>query len=67
MLLIEPNFFTVPKQLLRVWRNEFTRVFCDRLNNEAVTGALNQHNVPCNTFSFIGYKINARTYEQRNY
>lgn len=31
MLLTHPNFFTEPKQLVRVWRNEFTRVICDRL------------------------------------
>lgn len=31
MLLTHPNFFKEPKQLVRVWRNEFTRVICDRL------------------------------------
>lgn len=31
ILLIQPNNFKDPRQLARVWRNEFTRVFCDRL------------------------------------
>lgn len=29
-----PKFFTTLPQIVRVWRNEFTRVICDRLNNE---------------------------------
>lgn len=36
MLMIHPSLFTTPKQLVRVWRNEFTRVVCDRLVNEQV-------------------------------
>lgn len=36
MLLIRPEFFKLPKHLVRVWRNEFQRVFCDRLNSEQV-------------------------------
>ncbi|CRL07346.1 CLUMA_CG020322, isoform A [Clunio marinus] len=29
--MIQPQNFEEPRQLARVWRNEFTRVFCDRL------------------------------------
>jgi dynein heavy chain, axonemal len=31
VLLTQPMNFQDPRQLVRVWRNEFTRVFCDRL------------------------------------
>ncbi|KAL7022048.1 hypothetical protein ACKWTF_012111 [Chironomus riparius] len=31
ILLTSPINFKEPRQLVRVWRNEFTRVFCDRL------------------------------------
>jgi dynein heavy chain, axonemal len=34
ILLIQPGNFKEPRQIVRVWRNEFTRVFCDRLINE---------------------------------
>lgn len=34
VLLTRPGNFTDPRQLVRVWRNEFTRVFCDRLTSE---------------------------------
>lgn len=35
ILLTSPVNFTDPRQLTRVWRNEFTRVFCDRLINDS--------------------------------
>lgn len=34
ILLIQPINFKDSRQLVRVWRNEFTRVFCDRLISE---------------------------------
>ena len=34
VLLTQPANFTDARQLVRVWRNEFTRVFCDRLISE---------------------------------
>lgn len=34
--MIHTSLFTLPKQLVRVWRNEFTRVICDRLSSEQV-------------------------------
>ncbi|XP_058060896.1 dynein axonemal heavy chain 10 [Anopheles bellator] len=34
MLQIHPNYFREARQLVRVWRNEFSRVICDRLINE---------------------------------
>ncbi|XP_066582837.1 dynein axonemal heavy chain 10 [Prorops nasuta] len=34
MLQSEPEDFSTAKQFLRLWRNEFTRVICDRLINE---------------------------------
>lgn len=38
ILLTQASNFKDPRQLVRVWRNEFTRVFCDRLiSNEDVT------------------------------
>lgn len=37
LLLVHPNFFTETKELVRVWRNEFCRVICDRLINEIVS------------------------------
>lgn len=33
MLQIHENFFKEVRQLVRVWRNEFTRIICDRLTN----------------------------------
>lgn len=36
MLMIHTSLFTLPKQLVRVWRNEFTRCICDRLSSEQV-------------------------------
>lgn len=35
--MIHTSLFTLPKQLVRVWRNEFTRVICDRLSSEQVS------------------------------
>lgn len=35
ILLTSPVNFKEPRQLVRVWRNEFTRVFCDRLINDS--------------------------------
>lgn len=38
ILLTQPVNFKEPRQLVRVWRNEFTRVFCDRLiSDEDIT------------------------------
>lgn len=34
--MIHTSLFTLPKQLVRLWRNEFTRVICDRLTSEQV-------------------------------
>lgn len=34
--MIHKSLFTLPKQLVRLWRNEFTRVICDRLTSEQV-------------------------------
>lgn len=34
ILLTQPGNFKDPRQLARVWRNEFTRVFCDRMVGE---------------------------------
>nr|XP_040226033.2 dynein axonemal heavy chain 10 isoform X2 [Anopheles coluzzii] len=34
LLQIHPSFFKETRHLVRVWRNEFTRVICDRLINE---------------------------------
>jgi dynein heavy chain, axonemal len=39
LLLIHSNYFKEPKQLLRVWRNEFCRVMCDRLITKEVSVA----------------------------
>lgn len=39
MLMIHTSLFRLPKQLVRVWRNEFTRVICDRLSSEKVRNA----------------------------
>lgn len=36
MLLIDSKMFKFPKQFVRVWRNEFTRVICDRLVDDKV-------------------------------
>ncbi|XP_058811885.1 dynein axonemal heavy chain 10 isoform X1 [Topomyia yanbarensis] len=33
MLQIDPNYFKEIRHLIRVWRNEFSRVICDRLIN----------------------------------
>lgn len=37
MLLIRSNFFKEPRELTRVWRNEFTRIICDRLISHNVS------------------------------
>lgn len=34
MCISVPRFFTKAAQIVRLWRNEFLRVICDRLNNE---------------------------------
>jgi dynein heavy chain, axonemal len=34
ILLTQPSNFREPRQIIRVWRNEFTRVFADRLISE---------------------------------
>ncbi|XP_037820573.1 dynein heavy chain 10, axonemal isoform X1 [Lucilia sericata] len=34
MLLIHSNYFKTLRDLVRVWRNEFTRIICDRLISE---------------------------------
>ncbi|KAI8122976.1 axonemal, Dynein heavy chain 10 [Lucilia cuprina] len=34
MLLIHSNYFKTLRDLVRVWRNEFTRIICDRLTSE---------------------------------
>lgn len=31
-----PDYLPTTKQIVRLWRNEFSRVFCDRLINEDV-------------------------------
>jgi dynein heavy chain len=40
ILLTSATNFQDPRQLVRVWRNEFTRVFCDRLINDSDIGLL---------------------------
>ncbi len=40
MLLIDSKMFKFPKQFVRVWRNEFTRVICDRLVDDKVVDKL---------------------------
>lgn len=57
MLLIDHSLFTEPKQLVRVWRNEFTRVICDRLNSEAVISKNNRRLKLVNPFGlhFAGH------------
>ncbi|KAM7359342.1 dynein heavy chain at 89D isoform 2-T2 [Cochliomyia hominivorax] len=34
LLLIHPNYFKTLRNLVRVWRNEFSRIICDRLISE---------------------------------
>ncbi|XP_045466201.1 dynein axonemal heavy chain 10 [Harmonia axyridis] len=34
MCMTKPHLYTTVPQIVRVWRNEFTRVICDRLINE---------------------------------
>lgn len=36
MQMIQESQFALPMQLVRVWRNEFMRVICDRFSNEQV-------------------------------
>lgn len=38
--MIHSSLFTLPKQLVRVWRNEFTRVICDRVADEQVSDSV---------------------------
>lgn len=42
MLLIHNSLFSMPKQLVRVWRNELTRVICDRLINASDIDLMNK-------------------------
>lgn len=42
MLMTHSNLFELPKQLVRVWRNEFCRVVCDRLIAEQVSHIFNR-------------------------
>lgn len=43
LLLADPAVFVEQRQLVRVWRNEFTRVICDRLNGDADIGLMRAH------------------------
>lgn len=40
LLQSHPNFFPGVKQFVRLWRNEVTRVICDRLINAQVISLL---------------------------
>lgn len=41
IVLSSPTIFKDPRQLVRVWRNEFTRVFCDRLISDVDINLMN--------------------------
>lgn len=41
IVLSSPEIFKEPRQLVRVWRNEFTRVFCDRLIDDVDINLMN--------------------------
>ncbi|XP_058981464.1 dynein axonemal heavy chain 10-like [Musca domestica] len=43
MLLIHSNYFKTLRNLVRVWRNEFTRIICDRLISEADLKLMKHH------------------------
>lgn len=43
MLQIHPNYFKEVRHLVRVWRNEFHRVICDRLINTQDQDLMAQH------------------------
>uniref|UniRef100_A0A1I8PAD1 Dynein-1, subspecies f n=1 Tax=Stomoxys calcitrans TaxID=35570 RepID=A0A1I8PAD1_STOCA len=43
MLLIHSNYFKTLRNLVRVWRNEFTRIICDRLISEADLKLMKRH------------------------
>ncbi|XP_028177563.1 dynein heavy chain 10, axonemal, partial [Ostrinia furnacalis] len=47
MCLTHPNFFSEKRAVVRCWRNEFTRVICDRLinvqDNELMRGHIQEH------------------------
>ena len=43
LLLTHLSIFQDPKQLVRVWRNEFLRVFCDRLNSKEDIDLMNKN------------------------
>lgn len=43
LCLTHPSIFQDPKQLVRVWRNEFLRVFCDRLNSQENIDLMNKN------------------------
>lgn len=40
LLQSDPSHFKLPQQFVRLWRNEFTRVFCDRLISKNVGAIL---------------------------
>lgn len=37
LLQSHPDYLSTVKQIVRLWRNEFTRIICDRLINETVS------------------------------
>ncbi|CAH0724307.1 unnamed protein product, partial [Brenthis ino] len=47
LCLTHPNFFSEKRSVVRCWRNEFTRVICDRLinvqDNELMRGHIQEH------------------------
>ncbi|CAK9806047.1 Dynein axonemal heavy chain 10 [Anthophora plagiata] len=43
LLQSHPDYLSSVKQIVRVWRNEFTRVICDRLINEDDEKIVNEH------------------------
>ncbi|VVD00171.1 unnamed protein product [Leptidea sinapis] len=47
MCLTHPNFFSEKRAVVRCWRNEFTRVICDRLintqDNDLMMGHIQEH------------------------
>ncbi|KAK9891062.1 hypothetical protein WA026_013388 [Henosepilachna vigintioctopunctata] len=43
MCMTKPHLYTTVPQIVRVWRNEFTRVICDRLINEIDQEIMRNH------------------------
>ncbi|CAH1165598.1 unnamed protein product [Phyllotreta striolata] len=43
MCVTVPKFYTRTAQIVRLWRNEFLRVICDRLNNEEDLNVMTQN------------------------